>query len=284
MKVLLVGANGQLGTDLSVVLDRKGIEVRRVVNREIDVRNAESVMDLVAAVKPDFVVNTAAFHKLEDCETQPTLAYEVNAVGARNLAVACQKQGSVLMHFSTDYVFDGAKGSPYAEADLTSPINVYGVTKVAGEQMVAYTMPRHFLVRVCGLYGKAGPSGKGSNFVENMLKKAGDGVQIRVVDDQVLSPTYTLDLAERLCGLLTTEAYGLYHLSSEGQCSWHEFASKIFELAGVTAELSPCKTADFPSPVRRPTTSSMDKTKFNHLGIGTMPLWTDSLARYLAAR
>jgi dTDP-4-dehydrorhamnose reductase len=284
MKVLLIGANGQLGSDLNTVLAKKGAEVRRVVNREIDVRNAEAVLDAVGSERPDAVVNTAAFHKLEDCDVQPSVAYEVNAVGARNLAAACKKYSAALMHFSTDYVFDGTKGTSYSESDLTSPINVYGVTKVAGEQMVAYTMQRYFVVRVCGLYGKTGPSGKGLNFVENMLKKAGDGAAIRVVDDQVLSPSYTLDLAERLTQLLTTEAYGLYHLSSEGQCSWYEFASKIFELAGVRANLSPCKTADFPSPVQRPLISAMDKGKFNQLGLGKMPHWTESLERYLDAR
>jgi dTDP-4-dehydrorhamnose reductase len=188
------------------------------------------------------------------------------------------------MHFSTDYVFDGAKGSAYTETDLTSPINVYGVTKVASESMVAYTMGKYFLVRVCGLYGKAGPSGKGLNFVENMLKKAGDGATIRVVDDQVLSPSYTVDLAERLVGLLTSDAHGLYHLSSEGQCSWHEFAAEIFAQAGVKANLSSCKTADFPSPVKRPFVSAMDKSKFNELSLGRMPHWTESLRKYLAAR
>jgi dTDP-4-dehydrorhamnose reductase len=284
MKVLLIGANGQLGTDLNLLLVKEGMEVRAVANREIDVRNPEATMELVASVRPDVVINTAAFHKLEECDTQPLVAYEVNAIGARNLARACEKHDSALMHFSTDYVFDGAKGSAYIETDLTTPINVYGVTKVASEAMVAYTMRRYFLVRVCGLYGKAGPSGKGANFVENMLNKARDGAAIRVVDDQVLSPTYTLDLAEKLVDLLALDAYGLYHLSSEGQCSWHEFAAKIFDLTGVKANLSPCKTTDFPGPVKRPLVSAMNKSKFNELGLGQMPHWSESLDKYLAAR
>lgn len=284
MKVLLIGANGQLGTDLHAVLLRKGIEVRPVVEPEVDVRNSQSVRNLMAASAPDVVINTAAFHQVEQCEEHPSLAFEVNALGARNLAAACEQHGAALMHFSTDYVFDGTNRSPYTEADLPRPVSAYGVSKLAGEHMVAYTMRRHFLIRPCGLYGVAGPYGKGSNFVENMLRKAAAGNPIRVVDDQVMTPTYTLDLAERAAQLIATESFGLYHLSSEGQCSWYEFASKIFELVGVKVNLNPCKTADFPSPVQRPAYSVMSKSKFNSLGLGSMPHWSDALARYLDAR
>jgi len=284
MKVLLIGANGQLGTDMHAVLLRKGFEVCPVVEPSVDVRDAASVLAMMEANRPDAVVNTAAFHQVEQCEKQPALAFEVNALGARNLAMACECHGAVLMHFSSDYVFDGQASVPYLETDVPRPINAYGVSKLAGEHMVAYSSSRYFLLRLCGLYGSAGPYGKGSNFIENMLKKAAAGDPIRVVDDQIMSPTYTLDLAEKASQLLTTEKFGLYHLSSEGQCSWYEFAKKIFELSEVKANLSPCKTADFPSPVRRPAFSVMSKAKFNSLGLGPMPQWSEALAKYLDAR
>jgi dTDP-4-dehydrorhamnose reductase len=285
MNVVLIGANGQLGTDLQIVLMSKGIAVRPVVEPELDVRDAEAVAALIASASPQVVINTAAFHQVEQCEKQPGTAFEVNALGARNVAVACEQHGAVLVHFSTDYVFGGVnRQQPYVETDLPAPSNSYGVSKVAGEHMVACTTRRHFIIRPCGLFGLAGPYGKGSNFVENMLKKAREGAAIRVVDDQVLTPTYTLPLAEKLTQLILTEAYGLYHLSCEGQCSWHEFAHKIFELSGINVNLSPCKTSDFPSPVKRPSYSVMSKAKFNALGLGEMPHWSVALERYLEAR
>jgi len=280
----LIGANGQLGTDLVLALRGNGAEVRPVVEPELDVRDAAAVAALVGSASPDVVINTAAFHQVEQCEKQPATAFEVNAIGARNLATACRQHGAVLVHCSTDYVFDGAKRSPYVETDLPAPLNAYGVSKVASEHMVAYATSRYFLIRLCGLYGLAGSYGKGSNFVENMLKKAADGNPIRVVDDQVLTPTYTGALADKIVQLISTEAYGLYHLSCEGHSSWYEFTRKIFQLAGVRADLSPCKTADFASPVSRPAYSVMSKGKFNSLGLGKMPEWEEALARYLHAR
>jgi len=213
MKVLLIGANGQLGTDLHSVLRNRGVEVRPIVEPELDVRDAGAVTALVGSTLPEVVINTAAFHQLEQCEKQPTTAFEVNALGARNVAAACRQHSAVLVHFSTDYVFDGAKRSPYVETDSPTPVSAYGVSKLSGEHMVAYTTRRYFLIRPCGLFGLAGPFGKGSNFVENMLKKAVDGAPIRVVDDQILTPTYTLALADKIVQLISTEAYGLYHLS-----------------------------------------------------------------------
>src|SRR5437660_1253984 len=185
---------------------------------------------ILDSVQPDVVISSAAYHKVEECEQPPALSFGVNAVGPRNLALACRCSNAVLVHFSTDYVFDGARQQPYTETDLPHPLNVYGISKLAGEGMVALTWERHFVIRTCGLYGVAGSSGKGGNFVETMLRKAAEGAPIRVVDDQVLTPTFTGDLAEGVARLLDTEVYGLYHISAEGQCSWHEFARKIFEL------------------------------------------------------
>ena len=201
-----------------------------------------------------------------------------------NLAQVCRKTGATLVHFSTDYVFGGySRNAPFEETDRPAPLNAYGVSKLAGEDLIASNTDQYFVLRVCGLYGIAGSSGKGGNFVENMLKKGLAGEAVRVVEDQVLTPTYTVDLAKAVRQLIQTGQSGLYHLSSEGQCSWYEFTHYIFECAGVKASLTPCKTGDFPSPVRRPSYSVLSKTKLRRLGL-SIPSWQDAVARYLQER
>ncbi|MFZ0817533.1 MAG: dTDP-4-dehydrorhamnose reductase [Candidatus Sulfotelmatobacter sp.] len=283
MKVLLIGANGQLGSDLVRVFRAAGDEVVPAAHADVDVCSEVRVSEIVARTMPDVVLNTAAFHKVEECEKNPVLAFQVNGFGAMNLARACERSGAVLVHFSTDYVFDGQKNAPYEETDLPSPVNAYGVSKVAGEHLIACNVDRYFVVRTCGLYGVAGSSGKGGNFVENMLKKAIAGESIRVVDDQVLTPTYTLDLAEATRKLVLTGNFGLYHVSSEGRCSWYEFTRNILECAGVDANLTAVKTSDFPSSVKRPSYSVLSKTKLRDLGL-SIPPWQDALSRYLDDR
>lgn len=284
MKVLLIGANGQLGTDLNKVFQAAGDSVVPVTHAQVDVCVAEQVEKALADCKPEVVLNTAAYHKVEECEKKSDLSFQVNATAPMQLAQACQRAGTTLVHFSTDYAFGGyARSTPFTEADRPAPLNVYGTSKVAGENLVAFSTDRYFVVRVCGLYGVAGSSGKGGNFVETMLKKAAAGDAIRVVDDQVLTPTYTFDIAEAVRKLVLTGKFGLYHLTSEGQCSWYEFTRHIFESAGIKASLSPCKTAEFFSPVKRPAYSVLSKDKLHSLGI-SMPTWQDALPRYLKER
>jgi len=283
MKVLLIGANGQLGSDLLRVFRTAGHAVVPATHAQMDVCSEDRVSEIMAEAKPDVVLNTAAFHKVEECEKNPALAFQVNCTAAMNLAKACRRSGAVLVHFSTDYVFDGQKNAPYEETDLPSPLNVYGVSKVSGAHLIAVNADRYFVIRTCGLYAIAGSSGKGGNFVENMLKKAMSGEEICVVDDQVLTPTYTTDLAEATRRLILTGKFGLYHLSSEGRCSWYEFARSIFECAGVDAQPKAVKTGDFPSPVKRPSYSVLSKTRLRALGL-TIPSWQDALSRYLQER
>jgi dTDP-4-dehydrorhamnose reductase len=283
MRLLLLGANGQLGCDLLSVFRTAGDSVIPATHAEVEVASLDRVSQVLAETKADVVLNTAAFHKVEECEKNPALAFQVNATGAMNLARVCHQSGAVLVHFSTDYVFDGQKRAPYEETDLPAPLNVYGVSKVAGEHLIACNAERYFIIRTCGLYGVAGSSGKGGNFVENMLRKAMVGDAMRVVDDQVLTPTYTVDLAQATRNLILTRKFGLYHLSSEGQCSWYEFARSILELAGVDAELSPVKTTDFPGTVKRPSYSVLSKIKFRSLAL-SIPSWQDALSRYLQER
>jgi dTDP-4-dehydrorhamnose reductase len=283
MKVLLIGANGQLGSDLLKVFQAAGDTVVPVTHAQLDVCSADRIAEIMSEAKPDVVVSTAAFHKVEECEEKPALAFQVNSMGAMNLAVACQRSGAALANFSTDYVFDGKKKSAYEETDLPSPLNVYGVSKLAGECLVAAYAERRFVIRTCGLYGVAGSRGRGGNFVETVLKKALAGEAVRVVEDQVLTPTYTADLAEATRKLILTGRYGLYHVSSEGQCSWYEFTRYIFECAGLDANLSPVSSSEFASPVKRPANSVLSKAKLHSGGV-SIPSWKDALPRYLEER
>lgn len=283
MKILLIGATGQLGTDLTETFRKRGDEVVPLAHSEVDVRHSGKLTAAVVESKPDVVVSTAAFHKVEECEKQPLVAFDVNAIGASNLGLACKVAGCAVVFFSTDYVFGDTRRRPYSEADLPEPLNVYGVSKLSGEHLIAFSCERHFIVRTCGLYGLAGSSGKGGNFVENMLKKASTGGQIKVVDDQVLTPSYTVDVAEAVAQLIPTERYGTYHISNEGECSWHRFTQEIFRLQGLPADLIPVTTDHFFSPVRRPRYSVLSKQKLYNVSI-QMPVWEDALRRYLASR
>ena len=283
MKILLIGARGQLGSDLFEAFSQARHEVLAAEHGTFDVCRAEQVEEVVDGMRPTVVVNTAAFHKVEECEKQPGRTFEVNALGALHLARACQRQRALLVHFSTDYVFDGQKRVPYEESDLPSPLNVYGASKVAGENLIAGNAERYLIIRTCGLYGLTGSSGKGGNFVETMLKKAASRGTIRVVNDQILTPTATADLAQMVSRLIEKEACGLYHVSCEGGCSWHEFAREIFTLQGLPVDLVPAATRDFLSPVKRPPYSVLSKKRLHALGL-SMPDWRDSLARYLRAR
>jgi len=282
-RVLLIGANGQLGTDLLTVLSRANKVVFPILHSTCDVCNAAQVEELLDAYKPDCVISTAALHKVEECERNPIRTFEVNATGALNLARTTRRLGAVLVYFSTDYVFGGDKCLPYDELDRPAPLNVYGVSKVAGELLVTCTTDRFFIVRTTGLYGYAGSSGKGGNFVETMLQKASEGVPIRVVNDQTLTPTSTLDLAEVVQRLIESDAFGLYHATSEGECSWYDFARQIFALQKLGVDLAPATAADFPSAVRRPSYSVLSKTRLNSIGL-FMPPWQASLERYLYGR
>jgi dTDP-4-dehydrorhamnose reductase len=284
MKVLLTGAKGQLGSDLLKVFRAAGDTVMPFTHGQLDVCSEEQISKAMAEAKPEVVLNTAAYHRVDECEHQATLAFQVNGTAVMHLALASKAAGATLVHYSTDYVFGGyEKGSPYDETDLPAPVNVYGTSKVVGEHLISAYTDRYFAIRTCGLYGVAGSSGKGGNFVETMLKKAMAGDAIRVVDDQILTPTYTADLALATRNLILTGRYGLYHISSEGQCSWYDFTSYIFERAGLDAKLTPVKSSEFASPVRRPANSVLSKAKLRSVGV-SIPSWKDALPRYLQER
>jgi dTDP-4-dehydrorhamnose reductase len=282
MKILLFGGRGQLGTDLVIAAEGRH-EVAVPSHDEVDVTDADAVAAVVRERRPAAVVNAAAFHRVDVCEEQPKLAFRTNAVGALNAARAANEVGAVCVFVSTDYVFDGARADGYEEDALTAPINVYGVSKAAGERLVRISCPNSLVVRGSGMFGHAGSSGKGGNFVETILAKAAAGEPISVVDDQVFSPTATRDMAERILLLLERRvAPGIYHAANAGSCSWYGFARRIFELAGVEADLKPRPSAG--DHIRRPKYSVLLDTRSVMLGLPAQRGWEDALAWYLEAR
>jgi dTDP-4-dehydrorhamnose reductase len=221
---------------------------------------------------------------VDDCETQADTAYAVNVLALLNLVRVANDTGALLVHFSTDYVFDGAVTEPYTEQSPPWPLSVYGNSKLAGEYLVRTTAKRHLLIRSAGLYGVAGSRGKGGNFVETMLAKAARGERIQVVSDQVTTPTWTATLAEQVVLMLDGGFWGLCHATNEGACSWFEFAQAVFELSGVTANLAATTSDAYRTPAVRPRYSVLENARLKQAGLNRMPPWREALAGYLAAR
>lgn len=281
MKVAVVGANGQLGTDLLDALSTAGIEAVGLGHADIEVADAASVEAALGSHRPDAVLNTAAYHNMPRCEEDPSRAFAVNAVGALNLARASAELGARNVYFSTDYVFDGARHEPYLETDVPAPLNVYGASKLAGERLTEVYAPGSLVLRVSGLYGRVPCRDKGENFVSKMIGLAARLPEVRVVTDEVLTPTSTRAIAEKTVELLETGAAGLFHLTCEGSCSWHEFAREIFTRLEIATPLHEATVADFPSPVRRPTYSVLANTRLAAAGLAPMPHWREALADFL---
>src|SRR5437763_10733466 len=238
MRTLVLGAAGQFGRDLVPRLPGEAVAADRT---RADLTRPESLAACLDEVRPDVVVNCAAYNFVDRAESEPEAAFAVNAWGVRSLAEACRDLGCVLAHFSTDYVFglDEARRTPYAEADAPGPVSVYGLSKLAGEYLVRALCPRHVVIRTCGLYGVWGAGGKGGNFVEPMLRVAGQGKPLRVVADQHCTPSYTADVAAAAAALVATGRHGLYHLTNGGATTWYGLAQAALELAGVAADLTP---------------------------------------------
>ncbi|MGE5596119.1 MAG: dTDP-4-dehydrorhamnose reductase, partial [Hyphomicrobiales bacterium] len=260
MNVLLLGANGQLGSDIVRLWNDPTVRLIPATRADADVTDAAAVQALVERTAPDVVVNTTAFHNLPVCEEDPETAFRVNVAGGRNVAKAAARAGAAVVQLSTDYVFDGTKRSPYLEDDARRAVNVYGAAKIATEDVVRQSNPETLIVRVSGLYGLAGSAGKGGNFVETMLRLAREGNPIRVVSDQVTAPTNTAEIAEALLPLVRDGARGVVHLAADGETSWHDFAAAIFEICGLKPDLTPVTTAEFGAPLERPMYSVLGST------------------------
>jgi dTDP-4-dehydrorhamnose reductase len=275
MRIVIAGANGQLGQDL-VRGFSPSHDVYHFGHVELDVTNLDQGIQVIHKARPDVVINAAAYTAVDRAETEVDQAYAVNAFGARNLAIASERVGAKYCYISTDYVFDGNGRAPYREYDPTNPQGVYGKSKRAGEELVASFSTRYFIVRTSWLYGAFG-----GNFVKTMLKLGKEGKRLTVVDDQVGSPTYTVDLADFIAELIHTEKFGIYHASNTGSCSWYEFAKAIFEEAGMDVDLHPCTTEEFPRPAPRPAYSVMDHMSIRINGLTEFRPWREALKAFL---
>ena len=281
MRAAVVGANGQLGCDIVKVFVDRGHEVLALTHEQIEIADLDSVTGVLRTLRPDVVINTAAMHHVENCEAQPDKAYRINALGARNLAIAARETDCVLMHVSTDYVFDGTKGSAYHEGDYPRPLSVYGNTKLAGEYFVSTTLVRHFVVRTSAIYGAHPCRAKGMNFIELMLKLARERDEVHVVDDEIVTPTSTLELARQLLVLAGSDCYGLYHATAEGSCSWFEFAQTIFSLGNVRVRLKPAAPGEFPAKVPRPKYSVLENRGLKSQELNVFLPWQESVRQHL---
>jgi dTDP-4-dehydrorhamnose reductase len=284
MKIAVIGANGQLGTDVVRAFTGNGDEVFALTHDDIEVANLESVSRKLRELRPEMVVNTAAMHHVEKCEQEPERAFAANALGPRNLAVVAHEIHAVLVQVSTDYVFDGNKGSPYVEEDAPRPLNVYGKTKLAGECAVRSLLERHFVLRTSALYGQAPCRAKGGpNFIELMLKLARERGEVKVVDSEVVSPTSTIALARQIVVLSRCDAYGLFHATAEGSCSWYEFAREIFSLTHTPVNLKIAAPGEFPAKVVRPKFSVLENQGLKRHGVNSFGAWQEDLAKYLGS-
>lgn len=275
MKIVVTGANGQLGTDVVIAARIEGYEVYGFNREELDITSIEQVLSKVCEIQPDVIIHCAAYTKVDLAETEVEKAFCVNANGSRNIAVAAEKIGAKVCYISTDYVFDGTSQVPYQEYDRTGPISIYGKSKLAGEELTKTISSKYFIVRTSWVYGHSG-----HNFVKTMLRLANEKDELSIVQDQVGAPTYTIDLAKFLLELVVTEKYGIYHASNTGKCSWYEFAEKIFEEAEVEIKLIPITTDQFPTPAKRPSFSLLDDLSIRTNGFQPLQDWRKGLKDY----
>ncbi len=273
--ILVVGANGMLGRDLMALLGDRGYGVDIA---EIDITSPESVYKVIGDLKPEVIVNCAAYTDVDGCESAAETAMAVNGEGVAYLAMACKDTGALLVQISTDYVFDGGKGIPYVEDDAPCPLSVYGESKLAGEMNAVFS-PEHLIVRTQWLYGL-----HGKNFVETMLRMGAEKSELTVVNDQIGSPTWTVDLAQALVALIDSDCRGIYHAANAEYCSWNDFARAIFEESGLNVAVRPMTTVDLNRPARRPLYSTLECTKLT-AATGYHPQsWRNALRDYLTLR
>jgi len=275
-KILVTGAKGQLGTEMVKLLKEMKYEVYGYGRAELDITDFQQVKNVIDHIRPNIVIHAAAYTKVDAAESEPDQAFLVNAYGTRNVTVASEHIGAKLVYISTDYVFDGTANVPYNEFAFTNPINVYGKSKLAGEQFVRDLHSKFFIIRTSWVYGK-----HGNNFVKTMLKLAQEQKELFVVDDQIGCPTYAVDLVSCIFKLIQTEKYGVYHISNSGHCSWYEFAKAIFEEANVNIVVNPCKTKDYPRPARRPPYSVLDHMALRLNGFKELRHWREALKEFI---
>jgi dTDP-4-dehydrorhamnose reductase len=282
MQIAIIGSNGQIGSEIVRAAKTAGLQTIELRHSDCDVTDGASVTRALSPLRSgDIVVNTAAFHKTDECEDAGDRALSVNALGAFRVAAAAHRQGATAVYLSSDFVFDGTKRTPYVESDQPNPINLYGVSKLTGETLLRIANPHHYVIRVSAVFGPAGSSGKGGNFVESMVAKARAGTAPDVVDDIVMAPTSAVDAAGLLVSLFQRRApFGIYHLANMGACSWLEFTDAIFELVGSAVRARPIKAASLNGKARRPLYSVLASERLRALGLNVRD-WREALRDYL---
>ena len=284
MKVAVIGSNGQLGSDLITVLQDRGHEAIALTHADIEVRDADSVQRCLSAAAPEAVVNCAAYVRVDDAETNAVEAMNINAIGALNVARACRDIQARCVYISTDFVFDGDQTTPYQETDRVNPINIYGMSKLAGEHLVMEACPDWTVGRVSSLFGQAGSSGKGGNFIEAIIAKAKKDGKLSVVDDITITPTYTADAAEAIEELIEKGSSGTYHITNTGPCTWYQFAKEALALAHAAEEINPVSSVEYPSKAKRPANSALSTDKLSKTIGRRLPPWQEALSRYLEVK
>ena len=276
MKVLVTGYAGQLGWDTVQQLQARGIECRGVDMQDFDLTDGQAVKDYVQAYHPTAIVHCAAYTNVDKAESQPEICATVNGMGTVNLVRAALSVGAKVVFISTDYVFPGTGDQPWKIDDPYGPLNVYGMSKVQGEDAVRSLMTRYFILRTSWVYGR-----NGRNFVRTMLRLGAEKKEIRVVNDQIGSPTYTRDLARVICDMIQTEKYGIYHVRNEGFLSWYDFAKMIMDKAAMPCRVVPVPSSEYPTPAKRPLNSRLDGSRLAEAGFEPMPPVEDALDRFL---
>ena len=282
MVVLVTGSSGQLGQSLQFIAPSyPQIDFVFCDSKTLDITNFENCNQVFDKYKPNFCINAAAYTAVDKAESEPEKAFAINVTGAKNLAEVSKKFDTVLLHISTDFVFDGNKKTPYLEQDLPNPTGVYGQTKLDGEKAIQQVLEKHFIIRTSWVYSQFG-----NNFMKTMLRLASERDTISVVNDQIGTPTNAVDLAEILVKIIltdnrqpTTDNFGIYNFSNEGQCSWYDFAKKIFEINNISINLLPIPTTSFPTPAKRPSFSVLDKSKIKNVFAVEVREWEESLKR-----
>lgn len=275
--ILVTGLTGQLGFDVAKELERRGEKFIATTRKEINLLTEDGAKNFILEKKPDAVIHCAAYTAVDKAESEAETAITVNGLGARRIAEACREIGAKMIYVSTDYVFGGDGRTPYEIGDEKNPVNAYGTSKLLGENAVETILRNYFIVRTSWVFGV-----NGKNFVKTMLNLAEKNKKLRVVDDQIGSPTYTPDLAKLLVDMIHTEKFGVYHATNEGFCSWAEFAKEIFKQAGKKVEVKPIQTVDYPTPAKRPFNSRLSKKSLDDAGFERLPTWQDALKRFLA--
>lgn len=276
MKVLVTGVTGQLGYDVARELEKRHIEYKGTGSREMDISDAEAVKRVITAYHPDAIIHCAAYTAVDKAEDDYDRAMDVNAKGTLAIAKAAKEIDAKMLYISTDYVFNGQGTEPFTVDAVTAPLNVYGLTKLFGEEAVQMELSKYFIVRISWVFGK-----NGNNFIKTMLRLGQTQEELTVVSDQWGSPTYTADLAPLLCDMISTDAYGIYHATNEGITNWAEFAAYIMEQAHLSCKVRPIPSSDYPTRAVRPLNSRLDKSSLDKAGFSKLPDWKDALKRYL---